>query len=247
MKFHPGKCKVVSIKSNANKLFYLNALPMSHYSYQLGNCILDYEESEKDLGVIVNSKFSWIEHQSLIISKASQMLGLTKQTCHFLMNSTRNSTLYMSLVRSQFEHCSVIWRPDNITQLQKFETIQKNTIKWILNEEFLSYSDQEVYIRKCRQVKLLPIDKMFDLRDLVLFHKIINGYIPIYLPSYVVRFNGSSRLRDNHLDSECFICIIDNNIATSSRSPLFKNYFYRSVFMEQITPLHKKSFKYKQF
>ena len=86
-----------------------------------------------------------------------------------------------------------------------------------------------MYIRKCRQVKLLPIDKMFDLRDLVLFHKIINGYIPIYLPSYVVRFNGSSRLRDNHLDSECFICIIDNNIATSSQSPLFKNYFYRTV------------------
>ena len=125
----PGKCKVVSIKSNANKLFYLNALPMSHYSYQLGNCILDYEESEKVLGVIVNSKFSWIEHQSLIISKASQMLELTKQTCHFLMNSTRKRTLYMSLVRSQFEHCSVIWRPENITQLQKFETIQKNTIK----------------------------------------------------------------------------------------------------------------------
>ena len=157
---------------------------MSHYSYQLGNCILDYEESEKDLGVIVNSKFSWIENLSLIISKASQMLGLTKRTCHFLMNSTRKRTLYMSLVRSQFEHCSAIWRPNNITQLQKFETIQKNAIKWTLNEEFLSYSYQEVYIRKCRQVKLLPIDKMFDLlRDLVLFHKIINGYIPIYLHS----------------------------------------------------------------
>ena len=166
MKFHQGKCKVVSIKSNANKLFYLNELPMSHYSYQLGNCILDYEESEKDLGVIVNNKFSWIEHQSLIISKVSQMLGLTKQTCHFLLNSTRKYTLYISLVRSQFKHCSAIWRPDNITQLQKFETIQKNAIKWILNEEFLSYSDEELYIGKCMQVKLLHIDKIFDLRDL---------------------------------------------------------------------------------
>ena len=93
----------------------------------------------------------------------------------------------------------------------------------------LSYSDEEVYIRKCMQVKLLTIDNIFDLRDLVLFHKIINGYIPIYLPSYVARFNGSSRLRDNHLDSECFVCNIDNDIATSSRSPLFKNYFYRIV------------------
>ena len=80
MKLHPGKCKVVSIISNPAKLFYLNVPPISQYSYQLGNNILNYEESEKDLGMIVNSKFSWVDHRSLIISKASQMLGLTKRT-----------------------------------------------------------------------------------------------------------------------------------------------------------------------
>ena len=118
MKFHPGKYKVVSIISNPPKLFYLNVLPMSQYSYQLGNNILNYEKCEKDLRIIVNSKFSWVDHQSLIISKASQMLGLTKQTCHFPMNGTRKRTLYVSLVRSQFEHCSAIWRPD-----KKYHTI----------------------------------------------------------------------------------------------------------------------------
>ena len=96
------------------------------------------------------------------------MLGLTKRTCHFLINSNRKCTLYLTLVRSQFEHCSAIWRPIKLTQLQKFEVIQKNAIKWIVNEEFLSYSDDETYLRKCKQVNILPISKIFELRDLVL-------------------------------------------------------------------------------
>ena len=120
MKFHPVKCKVVSIVSNSNKLAYLKLLPMSQYNYQLGSCILNYEDSEKDLGVIMNNQFSWIEHQVLITNKASQMLGLTKRTCHFLLNSRRKHTLYLALVRSQFEHCSVIWHPVSLVQIQKF-------------------------------------------------------------------------------------------------------------------------------
>ena len=231
MKFHPEKCKVVAIVSNSNKLAYLKLLPMSQYNYQLGSCILNYEDSEKDLGVIMNNQFSWIEHQVLITNKASQMLGLTKRTCHFLLNSRRKRTLYLVLVRSQFEHCSVIWRPVSLVQIQKFEVIQKNAIKWILNEEFLSYSEDEVYFNKCKQVNILPISRIFDLNDLVLFHKVINGFIPTTLPTYISKYNGQSRLRDSRLDSECYVfnLNIDRNTHLSSRSPLYRNYFYRTI------------------
>ena len=124
MKFHPKKCKVLSIKFN-RKSSLLESLPMSKFSYQLGNSILDYEDSENDLGVTVNKKFSWLDHQSLIISKAAQMLGLTKRTCHFTVNPRQKRTLYLALVRSQFEHCSEIWRPVLSAQIDKFERIQK--------------------------------------------------------------------------------------------------------------------------
>ena len=72
------------------------------------------------------------------------MLGLTKCTCHFLVKSRTERTLCLTLVRSQFEHCSVIWRPLTQNKLDKFESIQKNAIKWILNEEFVGYSDNDV-------------------------------------------------------------------------------------------------------
>ena len=38
-------------------------------------------------------------------------------------------------------------RPVTPTQISKFEALLKNAIKWILNEEFLSYSDYNIYIK----------------------------------------------------------------------------------------------------
>ena len=80
LRFHPDKCKVVSIASNGNRLSYLRLLPFSRLSYALGNTILDYEKNEVDLGVTICDQFTWSDHHLKIITKASQMLGLIKRT-----------------------------------------------------------------------------------------------------------------------------------------------------------------------
>ena len=89
-KFHPDKCKVISINANIcnssnSVLTYLSLLPLSRFNYILGNNVLDYVTSEKDLGVIVSNKFISNEQHNQVINKASQMLGLTKRTCHFVV------------------------------------------------------------------------------------------------------------------------------------------------------------------
>ena len=169
MIFNPDKCKVVSLISNANGLTHLRLLPFAQFCYTLGSSILNYEESELDLGVIINDKLTWSDQQNKILSKTSQMLGLTKRTCNFLVNSTCKRTLYLSMVRSHFEHCSIIRRPVTATQLNNFKVIQKNAIKWILNEEFLSYFNYETYLKKCMDVNILPISKHFDVKCLHIF------------------------------------------------------------------------------
>ena len=90
MRFHPDKCKVVSIASNCNRLSYLRLLPISRFSYALGNTILDYEINEIDLGATISDQFTWSDRQLKIITKASQMLGLIKRTCHFLYTVNAN-------------------------------------------------------------------------------------------------------------------------------------------------------------
>ena len=157
MNFHPDKCRVLSVCDK--KLPWIDILPFSRFPYELNNNILDYVDNERDLGVLMHETLSWDLQHSKLITKASQLLGLTKRTCHFVNNTNRRRSLYLALVRSQFEHCSPICRPCSATQIDRFEKIQKNAIKWILHEQYISYiySNDEVYFRKCKESNLLPL------------------------------------------------------------------------------------------
>ena len=132
------KCKVVSIHSSPSPLA---VLPFVNFHYQLGESPLEYVDSEKDLGVFINCRLNFTEQQENLLLKANQQFGLVRRTCNFVMDVRRRRVLYLTLVRSQFEHCSPIWRPCFETMVLKFEKFQKRCIKWILSEEELSYSE----------------------------------------------------------------------------------------------------------
>ena len=105
------------------------------------------------------------------------MLGFTKRTCHFIIDVRKRRSLYLSLVRSNFEHGSIIWRPITETEMSDFEKLQKKALKWIIKEENVHYDD-ETYIKKCCQANLTP-KKFFDINDLAFFHKIEYENVPI--------------------------------------------------------------------
>ena len=107
---------------------------------------------------------------------------MTKRTCHFVFDRGKKRMLYLTLVRSNFEHCSTIWRPVTVVDIRKFEALQKRAIKWINFEEVDSYSD-EIYAIRCRQVDILPLQLHFELNDLIFFYKIIYELIPVSLPA----------------------------------------------------------------
>ena len=75
MKLHPDKCKVISIKASSKiEYILLHTLPFANFSYTIGDSVMDYQNSEKDLGVLVNNEFTWHEHQQSIITKAYKCL-----------------------------------------------------------------------------------------------------------------------------------------------------------------------------
>ena len=192
-----------------------------------------YADGEKDLGVDINPTLNFSTQCDRLIAKANQQFGLTKRTCFFVNDFRRKRTLYLALIRSQFEHCSPIWRPTSETMISNFEALQKKCIKWILAEEPLHYHSHETYIRKCREARVLPMSKRFDLNDLALFYRIINGLIPLKLPNYLTFFDGQSRLRSCHLDSLSLVSSTKprtNSFLTTKQnnSSLNKSFFYRT-------------------
>ena len=98
-------------------------------------------------------------------------------------------------------------------------------LKWILSELELSYSN-EVYLRKCKQVNILPLLYRFMFNDMNLFHKVVYKIIPVTMPDYLRLYSGDSRLRSTHLDNLSFV----SNIAstTTSISNHNKSFFFRS-------------------
>ena len=167
---------------------------------------MDYTSCERDLGVFINERFEWQDHHNHILKKAYQMLSLTKRTCHFVFDRGKKRSLNLALVRSNFEHCSIIWRPVNAVDTCKFESLQKQAIKWIHGEEAHRYSD-ELYALRCKQAEILPLQQHFDLNDLLFFHKIVYNIIPVSLPNYISPYDGVSRQRASHLDHMSFVSI----------------------------------------
>ena len=226
MRFHPDKCKVLSVHGRVNvHQQLLSCLPFYQYVYSLGDVPLENVDSEKDLGVVVTSRLDWNEQCLKLYSKANQRLGMTRRNCHFVIDQNRRRILYLTMVRSQFEHCSIVWRPTTATLMSKLESLQKRAIKWILFEEYTSYTHTS-YITKCKQLNILPLSERFNYLDLIYFFKIIQGLIPVELPPYIVRFSGNSRLRSSHLDEHCYISTV---APRSESAPFAKSFYIRTI------------------
>ena len=227
MNFHPRKCKVLSVTLQRN---VLDGLPFSTFFYELNNTIIDYVTSQMDLGVDINGKLLWGPHCNGLVAKANARLGLLKRTCHFTTNVKQKRAFYLSLVRSIFEHCSVVWSPQNANHIDKFAAIQKRAIKWIHGEQFVSYSNDTFY-KKQKDLDILPMKLKFIFNDLLIFYKIVNNLVPIDLPSYItrcvpedLRYTRRTAPIIDHTDSSTFQCSITPSCEA------FKNcFFYRAL------------------
>ena len=107
------------------------------------------------------------------------------------------------MVRSQFEHCSVIWAPKLQREIDSFEKIQKRAIKWIMRQEYCSYSDVATCYSKCKEVNILPLSKHFEVNDFIFFHKILNKHIDIPLPPYIQYYSGHWAITTTQLKVRC--------------------------------------------
>ena len=262
MKFHPKKCKVLTIgRSRSPCVELMSSLPFQNYPYYMNGIELDIVTSERDLGVIVTSRFSQNEQCLDIYNKSSCKLGFLKRVCHFTNNVQQKRALYLAVVRSQLNHCCVVWRPTCSSMIDKLERIQRRAVKWILNEEDHHYNDIE-YLARLRDLNLLHLKYFFMLNDLIIFHKIYykhNEYC-VELPSYLQPYDETDRGRlrptvnpPQYYNSQVSTTDLSNMRIISQdakslkctivpRSTQFKNgYFFRTHMLWNYLPIDMRS------
>ena len=220
MRFHPDKCKILSIHHFHKNVF--QELPFFLYPYEMNNIILDYCNTEKDLGILINNKFNFKDHRNLILSKAINQFNLLRRTCHFVKNPSKRRTLYLTMIRSLFEHGSQIWSPAS-ENIDTFESFQKRCVKWILLEQYKSYTELD-YFSKLTALKILPLYYKFIYSDIVFFHKIVSNSIPLSLPKEVTNLTCRTRSSSS----------ITNGFQIHKNTTINKKVFYNSFYVRTI-------------
>lgn len=162
MSFHPDKCKILRIGSGHAPFTY--TMEGEHEKITLAT-----ENEEKDLGVITDTKLSFVGHIDSAVTRANQKLGMMKRGFTHLTKDTF-TRLYKSMVRPILEYAHAVWRPPYKKDLIKIEKIQRRATKLVPQLKCRSYKER---------LKALDLPSMqYRLRrgDMIEVWKILNNH-----------------------------------------------------------------------
>ena len=131
--FHPDRCKCMRIGNSDIDL----------YAYRLNDNgkAMEFSKSEKDIGVIIDSKLTFENHINEKVNKANSIMGVIRRTFEFLDIKTFR-LLYTSLVRPHIEYANQVWNPYLKKHIDMLENVQRRATKSIPGLSNLSYEER---------------------------------------------------------------------------------------------------------
>ena len=102
LKLNSDKCYIMTFTS---KKKYLS------FDYAILTQPLPRATAVNNLGVTLTSNLNFKDHISRNVSKVFKMCGFIKRVCTTFTDVQALRYLYISLVRSQLQYCSIIWSP----------------------------------------------------------------------------------------------------------------------------------------
>lgn len=98
-------------------------------------------DTEKDLGILIDSQLDFGVHINHIVNKANNLLGLIKRS--FVIRDRQSLLLlYKSTVRPVLEYGSAIWSPWKRKYIDSIEQIQRRFTKLIQGTKGLTYEQR---------------------------------------------------------------------------------------------------------
>ena len=136
--------------------------------------------SQKHLGLVLDSKLDFNEHVNNKINKCNKSIGIMKKLSLIL---SRNSLLiiYKTFVMPILDYVDIIYdKPLTESFKDKLEMVQYNAAL-VITGAFKGTSRDRIYIE-------LGLESLAEWRwsgKIFFFHKIVNGLLPVYLQSYI--------------------------------------------------------------
>lgn len=168
------QCNLLTI--NTSKTNYIifsakNKKITHHPPLTINNKTITEVDSEKYLGLILDSHLTWKPHINKIKTKLTALTGLLKNITKCFPRQTRY-ILYNSLVKPHLDYLIEIWGTAAPTNLAPLRTSQNKLIKVLFNYDFLAPTDQ-IY----KNTKLMNIEQSYQYFTCILVRKILNQSI----------------------------------------------------------------------
>lgn len=194
LQFNQSKCKVISF---ARKAIYASP-------YYIGDNPINRVTEIRDLGLALNSRFTFKDHILKICKKAHRTLGFIMRTSYAFADSKVALILYNAYVRSVLEFGAIVWDPRESIYIEMIEKIQRKFARFIYKRLYNVYP----YLFPSMFVfGMTGFDSLVLRRKLMLimhYHAVLNGGVDnltvvsrmgLFVPDRYLRGGGATLLR----------------------------------------------------
>jgi hypothetical protein len=133
------------------------------FQYVIGDSDLERVDVINDLGVLVDSRMTFVNHIESIVSKSARMLGFIKRISREFSDPYTYKTLYVAFVRPGLEYASCVWSPHQEVHSARIERIQHNFIRFALRGLGWTAQPLPPYESRCL---LLGLEVLSDRRKI---------------------------------------------------------------------------------
>lgn len=189
LKFHPEKCKVLSIYNRSQSK---NIAENDYYLYDNNHqkINLDHIDTEKDIGVLVDSMLTFSNHIHAQVNKANSIMGLIRRSYTYL-DEVSFKSLFQALVRPHLEYAECVWNPYKQKDITLIENVQRRATKWVPTLKHLSYPE------RLMELKLPTLKYRRHRGDMIEVFKIVSGKYDREVSGGILKFNENTTTRGN--------------------------------------------------
>ena len=127
------------LKSNTSKC-HLFLSPYENKSLDINGTKIESSNTEKLLGVTIDSNFSFKSHTEKICRKANQKLHALSRVGKF-MDQSKKRILMKTFVMSNFNYCPLVWMCHGRTLNNRINQLHKRALKIVYNDHHSSFEE----------------------------------------------------------------------------------------------------------